>query len=53
MVTRDERIRLIDVPPSVRATPTSGNLQARKGGPVTLECKALRQSSALNILDEK
>ncbi|XP_075146285.1 klingon [Haematobia irritans] len=75
MVTRDERVRLIDgynleisdlepqdagdyvcqisdkinrdqvhtveilVPPSVRATPTSGNLQARKGGPVTLECK--------------
>ncbi|XP_073818344.1 klingon [Musca autumnalis] len=75
MVTRDERVRLIDgynleisdlepqdagdyvcqisdkvnrdqvhtveilVPPSVRATPTSGNLQARKGGPVTMECK--------------
>ncbi|XP_041565649.1 hemicentin-2 isoform X4 [Drosophila elegans] len=75
MVTRDERVRLIDgynleisdlepqdagdyvcqisdkinrdqvhtveilVPPSVRAIPTSGQLQARKGGPITLECK--------------
>lgn len=27
------------VPPSVRAIPTSGQLQARKGGPITLECK--------------
>lgn len=28
------------VPPSVRAVPTSGQLTARKGGSVTLECKA-------------
>lgn len=29
----------LTVPPSVRAIPTSGQLQARKGGPITLECK--------------
>ncbi|XP_055699736.1 protein amalgam isoform X1 [Phlebotomus papatasi] len=76
MVTRDERVRLIDgynleitelepqdagdyvcqisdkinkdqvhtveilVPPSIRAVPTSGQSTARKGGSVTLECKA-------------
>ncbi|CAD7084484.1 unnamed protein product [Hermetia illucens] len=76
MVTRDERIRLIDgynleisnlepqdagdyvcqisdkvnrdqihtveilVPPTVRAVPATGQLTARKGGSITLECKA-------------
>lgn len=28
------------VPPSVRAVPSSGQITARKGGAVTLECKA-------------
>lgn len=32
--------RLIAVPPSIRAVPTSGQVTARKGGAVTLECKA-------------
>lgn len=28
------------VPPSVRAVPQTGQLTARKGGTITLECKA-------------
>ncbi|KAL5284998.1 hypothetical protein ACFFRR_006995 [Megaselia abdita] len=28
------------VPPTIRAVPTSGQVQARKGGAITLECKA-------------
>lgn len=31
---------MIAVPPSVRAVPSSGQITARKGGAVTLECKA-------------
>lgn len=33
-------INFVSVPPSVRAVPTTGQLTARKGGAVTLECKA-------------
>lgn len=30
----------VSVPPSIRTTPANGVLTARKGGSITLECKA-------------
>ena len=40
-VNNSVHLKLIfTVPPSVRAVPSSGQITARKGGAVTLECKA-------------